>query len=178
MQAKLEIAGEPRTPVPVASPPRLRSVSTLTVTREEADRYVLRDDQGRELALLRAPCDVGRGQIRTGNGTSIVLRHGWRRVIASDGGHPMVLLDRNGALVPGTGGAAQWTIRRRWKAYQGILTRADASITLRLAPLSGRRCEVEACGDWKQRDLVVLTACFALLARRRRDQIIMVTAGH
>ena len=62
--------------------------------------------------------------------------------------------------------------------YEGTLSRPDASITLRLTPLTGRRCAVRVVGDWEQRDLVVLTACFALLARRRRDQIIMVTAGH
>ena len=80
--------------------------------------------------------------------------------------------------MPGTGSDARWAIGRRWKAYEGTLTRDGTSITLRLAPFSGQHCEVKVNGHWAQRDLVVLTATFALLARSRRDQIIMVTAGH
>ena len=45
-----------------------------------------------------------------------------------------------------------------------------------LAALSGRRCDVEISGDWEQPELVVLAACFALLALRRRF-IIIVSGG-
>lgn len=155
-----------------------RSPADLAITREEHGTYVLRDDHARKLAVLRAPTNVGQGQIQTEHATTVVGRYGWRRVIASNGNDPLVVLDRDGTLTPGTGTSARWTIRRRWKVYEGTLSRADASITLRLTPLTGRRCAVRVVGDWEQRDLVVLTACFALLARRRRDQIIMITAGH
>lgn len=154
------------------------SVSTLTVTRVQRARYALTDDEGRQLALLWVRPDVGRGEIRTEHGTWTVRRHGWRRVTAGDVDHPLVRLDPDGALVPGASTAARWTVRRLWRVYKGTLASADRSITLRLAPFSGRSCEVEIGGQWEQRDLVVLTACFGLLARRRRDIIIMVTAGH
>ncbi|MGH3181894.1 MAG: hypothetical protein ACRDOE_08310 [Streptosporangiaceae bacterium] len=67
----------------------LGSVSTLTVTRVQRARYALTDDEGRQLALLWVRSDVGRGEIRTGHGTWTVRRHGWRRVIAGDAGHPL-----------------------------------------------------------------------------------------
>lgn len=155
-----------------------RSPSDLAITREARGTYVLTDQQGRKLAVLRAPTNVGEGDIQTEHGTTVVRRYGWRRVIASNGNDPLVVLDRDGTLLPGTGTGARWTIRRRWKTYEGSLSRPGASITLRLTPLTGRRCDVNVNGDWEQRDLVVLTACFALLARRRLDQIIMITAGH
>jgi hypothetical protein len=153
-------------------------VSTLTVTRVRRSRYSLTDDEGRQLALLSVRPDVGRGEIQTEHGTWTVRRQGWRRVTAGDVHHPLVRLAPDGALVPAAGTAARWSIRRRWRVYEGTLASADRSITLRLAWFSGRGCEVETSGQWEQRDLVVLTACFGLLARRRRDTIIMVTAGH
>ena len=155
-----------------------RSPSHLAITREERGTYELTDQQGRKLAVLRAPTNVGQGDIQTEHATTAVGRYGWRRVIASNGNDPLVVLDRDGTLLPGTGTSARWTIRRRWKTYEGTLSRPDASITLQLTPLTGRRCDVNVDGHWEQRDLIVLTACFALLARRRRDQIIMITAGH
>lgn len=154
------------------------SVSTLTVTWVQRARYALTDDEGRQLALLWVRSDVGCGEIQTEHGIWTVRRHGWRRVLAGDIDHPLIQIDPDGALVPGASTAARWSIRRLWRVYEGTLATADRSITLRLAPFSGRSCQVEISGQWEQRDLVILTACFGLLARRRRDTIIMVTAGH
>jgi len=155
-----------------------RRHSDLAITRDDAGTYVLTDHQGRELGTLRAPTNAGQGAIQTEHDRTAVSRYGSRRVTAGNENDPIVVLDRDHTHLAGTRGLARWTIRRRWKAYEGVLSRPDASITLRLTPFTGRRCDVEVNGHWDQRDLVVLTACFALLVRRRRDQIIMVTAGH
>jgi hypothetical protein len=66
---------------------------------------------------------------------------------------------------------------RDLRAYAGTLTRGGETVLIRLPALSERRLAIELTGDWEHRDLVVLTACFALLARRRRDITIMMAAS-
>jgi hypothetical protein len=63
------------------------------------------------------------------------------------------------------------------RAYQGTLTRGSETIVIHVPALSGRRFAIELTGDWERRDLVILTACFALLARRRRDIAIMIAVS-
>jgi hypothetical protein len=72
--------------------------------------------------------------------------------------------------------AACWVITRNLRAYKGTLTRGGDTIVIVLPALSGGLA-IELTGDWERRDLVVLTACFALLARRRRDIAIMMAVN-
>jgi hypothetical protein len=80
------------------------------------------------------------------------------------------------SIVPGPEQDASWVITRNLRAYKGTLTRGGDTIVIVLPALSGGLA-IELTGDWERRDLVVLTACFALLARRRRDIAIMMAVN-
>lgn len=152
--------------------------TVLTVTRNSLSYdWTLRDESERRCAFLRVGWTVRRAEIRTGDGSWRVRRRGWRQVSAGDRDRPLVRLDPVAALVPGAELGVGWLITWNRRAYQGALTRNGETMRLRMPALSGRRFDVEVTGDWEQRDLVVLTACFALLARRRRDISIMVAVG-
>jgi len=152
-------------------------MTTLTVTREGArGKYLLRDDHRNERASLQVGWPVRRGELRTDAGTWTVRRHGWRRVTVGDDDRPIVRLDHDAAMMPGLPDGGRWGITRTGRTYQGTLTHGSQAMLLRLNAASGRRCAVEVTGDWQQRDLVVLTACFAVLARRRRDITIVIAA--
>ena len=86
---------------------------------------------------------------------------------------PAETTSRCPARGPGGGGE----ISRSWRTCQGTLTHGPAKMTPRRAAVSGRDCRVEVTGDREQRDLVILTACSAFLARRRRDIAIVPAAG-
>ena len=81
------------------------------------------------------------------------------------------------SVVPGPEPDASWAITRNRGGYQGTLIRGGETIVIRLPGLSARRFEIELTGDWERRDLVLLTGCFALLARRRRDLAIMIAVS-
>jgi hypothetical protein len=152
--------------------------AALTVTRNSLSYdWTLQDESERRCAFLRVGWTVRRAEIRTDDGNWRARRRGWRQVTAGDRDQPLVRLDPVAALVPGAELDAGWVITRNRRAYHGTLTRDGQTMRLRMPALSGRRIDVEVTGDWEQRDLVVLTACFALLARRRRDITIMVAAG-
>jgi hypothetical protein len=107
----------------------------------------------------------------------LVRRHVWGQVTAGEGDRPLVRLSRAASVVPGPELDASWVITRNLRAYKATLTRGGETMVIRLPALSGRRLAIELAGDWERRDLVVLTACFALLARRRRDIAIMMAVS-
>jgi hypothetical protein len=151
--------------------------TALTVARKSLSYdWSLTDEDGRRCAFLRVGWTVRRAEIRTDDGSWQVRRRGWRQVTAGDRDQPLVRLEP-ATLVPGAELDVGWVITRNRRAYHGTLTRDGQTMRLRMPALSARRFDVEVTGDWEQRDLVVLTACFALLARRRRDITIMVAAG-
>ncbi|GAA2350307.1 hypothetical protein [Dactylosporangium salmoneum] len=84
-------------------------------------------------------------------------------VVARAGGRPVVALQTSGARVPGPGPQARWSLGR----HSATLTRGADRIEVR-SGWRGARLRVEVTGDWAEPELVVLTACFAVLSRRRQ----------
>lgn len=151
--------------------------TALAVARAAGPEYQLTDEDGRLCASLRVGWPIRRGQISVDDDTTLVRRHVWGQVIAGEGDEPLVRLSRAASAVPGPEPDARWVITRNLRTYQGTLTRGRETIVIRLPALSECRFAIELTGDWERRDLVVLTACFALLARRRRDIAIMIAVS-
>jgi hypothetical protein len=149
-------------------------VTALTVTRATRQEYQLTGEHGCVCASLRVGWPVRRGEISIEQDSWPVRRHVWGQVTAGEGDGPLVRLSRAASVVPGPEADARWEITRTLRAYQGTLTRGSETIVIHLPALSGRRFAIELTGGWERRELVVLTACFALLARRRRDIAIMM----
>jgi hypothetical protein len=149
-------------------------ITALTVTRAPGREYRLTDEHGRVSASLRVGWPVRRGEISIDHNTTAVHRHLGGRVSAGEGDQPHVRLSRAASVVPGPEPDAHWRITRNLRTYHATLTRGNETIAIHVPILSGRRFAIELTGDWEHRDLVVLTACFALLARRRRDIAIMI----
>jgi hypothetical protein len=64
---------------------------------------------------------------------------------------------------------ARWETPRGFRRYEGLLTHDAGRIAARTSTRPGAAVTVEVTGH--QPDLVVLTVCFALLTRRRRDRM-------
>ncbi|NUR51597.1 MAG: hypothetical protein HOV71_26020 [Hamadaea sp.] len=92
-------------------------------------------------------------------------------VAAQAGSGPAVRLHPQKSHVPGPGGPVRWQIGRRGAR----LERDGRSIALRLPAFSRGEAEVEVTGDWPDLELVVLTAVFAVMTRRRRRTIMIIT---
>jgi hypothetical protein len=152
-------------------------VTALTVTRATGREYQLADEHGRVCASLRVGWPVRRGEISIEQDSWPVRRHVWGQITAGKGDEPHVRLSRAASVVPGPELDARWVITRSRRAYQGTLTRESERIVIHLPALSGCRFAIELTGDWERRDLVVLAACFALLARRRRDIATMIAVS-
>jgi hypothetical protein len=153
-------------------------VTPLTVTRRAAGReYQLTGEDGRVCASLRVGWPVRRGEISIAHDTISVRRRLGGQVRAGDGDQSLVRLARTASVVPGPEPDASWAISRNRGGYTGTLIRGGATMAIRLSGLSARRFAVELTGDWERRDLVLLTACFALLARRRRDLALMMAVS-
>jgi hypothetical protein len=156
---------------------RPQSVTALAVTSASRREYQLTDEHGCPRASLRVNWSVRRGEISTEHGTTSVRRLIRGRVKAGEDNQPGVCLSRAASIVPGPVMDASWVITRNLRAYNGTLTRGGDTMVIALPALSGCRLAIELTGDWERRDLVVLTACFALLARRRRDVAIMMAVN-
>jgi hypothetical protein len=149
-------------------------LTALTVTRAAGREYQLTDQHRRVSASLRVGWPARRGEISIEQDSWPVHRHVRGQVTAGESDEPLVRLSRADSLVPGPEPDANWVITRKLGTYHATLTRASANIVIDLPALSGRRFALKLTGDWERRDLVLLTACFALLARRRRDIAIMI----
>jgi len=156
---------------------RPQPVTALTVARATGREYQLTDEHGRVCASLRGGWPVRRGEISIEQDSWPVRRHMWGQVTAGEGDQPVVRLSRAASVVPGREPDASWAITRNRGGYKGTLTRGDETIVILLPALSERRFAIQLTGDWERRRLVILTACFALLARRRRDIAIMIAVS-
>ncbi|UWP79227.1 hypothetical protein Dfulv_29135 [Dactylosporangium fulvum] len=147
-----------------------------TITRDGRGSYVLVGEDGAALGTLTVDRRLRHGTAVTKAGTVPVHSSGLRRRAAWAGDEqvPLLRLEPPDAAVPGlTGG--RWETSRDRQRYFGTLTGDGVRVHL-TAPAGGRGpLLVEADGDWAGRDLVVLTAAFALLARRHADT--MLTAA-
>ncbi|MEU7872373.1 hypothetical protein [Dactylosporangium sp. NPDC049140] len=119
-------------------------------------------------ATLHTRGSMRRGTLRTAAGDFDVEATDRRRlgVAARIDGRPVVALRPDGARVPGAGGAVRWSLGR----HSATLTRGEARVHVQ-SGWRGARLRVEVTGDWAEADLVVLTACFAVLTRRRQRLI-------
>jgi hypothetical protein len=151
-----------------------RPVTALQVTRAAGHGYQLTHEDGRRCAILRLGWLVRRGEISADAGMWPVFRRARGQVITGEADQPLVRLSRATSIVPGPESDARWSISRNRRAYTGTLTRDNGMIVIRMPALSGRQFTIDVTGDWEHRDVVLLTGCFALLARRRRDIAIMV----
>jgi hypothetical protein len=152
----------------------------LAIARTRSGEFRLSDaDEGERASMTVFGIAAG-AEIRTASGSLIAARQGWRTVIAAYRGDPSrsIRLDPRDSRLPGDTAIPTWQIHRRWRYYEGTLHSPAKSMTLRLAPFSGRLCTIDIDGHWNDVEAVALTACYALLVRRQLDQIIMVTAGH
>ncbi|MET8360960.1 hypothetical protein [Micromonospora sp. NPDC005171] len=118
------------------------------------------------------------GEIRTGAGRWTVEPTGRRRIgFTAHGEHGVpVRLDPGRSHVPGPGGVARWSPGR----CGGELVRDGHRLAVRLPGRLGGPIRVDVTGEWAELELVVLTACFALMSQRRRRTLIMmavVSAG-
>lgn len=149
----------------------MMTATTLTV-RKHAGAYVL---DGRP-ASLRTGVSMRRGEIHTAAGTYAVDPTDFHRigVVARAGQRPVVRLHPHRSQVPGPGGTPRWSLGRGG----GVLTRDASRLGVRQACWPGAPVRVEISGPWAELDLVILTACFAVLTRRRqRTFTIMAIVG-
>jgi len=154
------------------------AVARLRVERAAGGTYTLADQGGAERASMAISGIAARAEIVHPDGLVIATRQGWGSVIAQPAaGETTMRLDpQNSHLFDGS--PARWRIRGRWRSYEGALLSEGRSMSFRLKPFSGRSCDIQVDGEWPELGAVALVACYALLVRRKRDQIIMVTAGH
>jgi hypothetical protein len=121
-------------------------------------------------AVLETRGSMRRGRVHTATGEFDLETTDRRRlgVVARVGGRPVVVLDPAGARVPGAGPgpSATWTLGR----HCATLTRGADRVDVR-AEWPGWALRVEVDSTWDEPDLVVLTACFAVLSRRRQRLI-------
>lgn len=95
-------------------------------------------------------------------------------VVTRAGQRPVAWLHPHGSQVPGPGETPHWRLGRSG----GVLTRGSCRIAVRQAGWPGAPVRVEITGVWAELDLVVLTACFALMTRRRKRTLtIMAIVG-
>ncbi|GIH06089.1 hypothetical protein Rhe02_41560 [Rhizocola hellebori] len=122
-------------------------------------------------AALRTGWTWRRAQIRVGERIWAVEPTGRHRigVTAHAGNSPAVRLHPQQSHVPGPGGPVSW---RCW--HRGAeLTRDDGRIRLEISAFARGPVRVDVTGDWPDLDLVVLTAVFALMTRRRHRTLII-----
>ncbi|MCG5435971.1 hypothetical protein [Micromonospora foliorum] len=149
-------------------------MTALTVRKQDA-AFVL---DCAPSASLRTGWTWRCGEIRTGTGRWTVEPTGRRRIgFTARGEHGVpVRLDPGRSHVPGPGGVAHWAPGR----CGGELVRDGNRLAVRLPGRLGGPIRVDVTGEWAELELVVLTACFALMSRRRRRTLIMmavVSAG-
>jgi hypothetical protein len=145
--------------------------TTLTLSRRRRHEYVL--GGGTEPARLSLARGCSRARIEVGDKQYDVVVSGlWDRgvsAVASGGAEPVVRIARKTRLLP-VSGTSSWRIRAHWVGYEAIL-RVDGvgDITVYVSHRSSSPITVVVRGRWPERDLIVLTAAFAILQRRRDD---------
>ena len=144
---------------------------TLTLTRTARNTYVLPGSAQPAVLTLsswRSKADA------TIAGTPYELTMSGlldRAATARRPGHdePIMRIGRKSCVLP-SGHSAVWKVKRGWHGYNATL-RADGlgEISLHLGRRARSDIVAEVAAEWPERDLVVLTAAFALLIRRRDD---------
>ncbi|WP_327032141.1 hypothetical protein [Micromonospora ureilytica] len=149
-------------------------MTALTVRKQDG-AFVLDSPPS---ASLRTGWTWRCGEIRTGTGRWTVAPTDRRRIgFAARGEHGVpVRLDPGRSHVPGPGGVVRWAPGR----CGGELVRDGHRLAIGLPGRRGGPIRVDVTGEWAELELVVLTACFALMSQRRRRTLIVmavVSAG-
>ncbi|GGO25395.1 hypothetical protein [Micromonospora parathelypteridis] len=139
-------------------------MTALTVRKQ--DGVFVLDSGAGGCASLRTGWTWRRGEIRTGAGLWTVAPTDRRRIgVTAQTEHGVaVRLDPLRSHVPGPGGVARWAPGR----CGGELVRDGHRIAVRLPGRLGGPIRVDVTGVWAEVELVTLTACFALMSRRRQ----------
>ncbi|MET7424035.1 hypothetical protein [Dactylosporangium sp. NPDC005555] len=146
-------------------------MTTLTLSRDNArGAYVLTGPDGTVLGSLAADRRVRHGEIVTAAGTTAVHSSGMRRRSACAGPEqaPVLRLDTTAAVVPGLPGA-RWEVTRDRSRFTGVLTGTGVQVVVTVPAGGSGPLQAEVQGEFPGWDLAVLTAAFALLARRHAD---------
>ncbi|WP_329168047.1 hypothetical protein OG709_28300 [Streptomyces sp. NBC_01267] len=149
---------------------------TLTLTKSHGS-YVLEGTAGD--ASLETGKSMRRGEITVSGRTLPVEVNNPRRTgITVGGSSPVLRLDHQDSFLPGSGKAVQWELSRSFRGYRAAVVSGGDRIDLWLPKFHGKSVEVKVDGDWDQLELVALSACFAVLSRRRGDAFrAMAVAG-
>jgi hypothetical protein len=125
---------------------------------------------GTPRGTLRAGRGLVRADATTAEGTWSLRALGRRRlrITAGQPDAPVLVLEPPLARWAGTDAPAGWSTPRGFRRYEGVLTRPGGRVAARTSTRAGAPVDVDLVG--RHPDLVVLTVCFALLARRRRDR--------
>ncbi|MFI5959979.1 hypothetical protein [Cryptosporangium sp. NPDC051539] len=142
------------------------NTTTETFTLQRHRRTFTLDDGRSTLHLGRAP---KHGDVTTAAGTWPVRILSFRGLAAEAG--DFLRLHPKGAVLPD--GPARWTVHR----HSAELSRGGARIVVRESGWFRKTATVEVTGAWADLDLVVLTACFAVLARQRRRVMLMTAVA-
>lgn len=152
---------------------------TTTKVTKRSGAYVFDADAGTQ-ASLRTGLTKRHGTITVGGEKLEAKINDHRRtgVTVERGGTAVMRLDPEGSFLPG-GEPAGWQVLRGLGGYSATLTGGSGRIEFQLSRY-GKTVELSADGSWPQFELVALTACFALLTRRRSDnaRTAAVTGGH
>lgn len=156
-------------------------MTALTLSRDNArGAYMLTGADGTVLGSLTADRRYRHGDTVSAAGSVPVHSEGMRRraACAGDEHAPALRLDPAGCVVAGLPGA-RWEVTRDRGSFTGTLSGTGAHGAVRIvvtAPAGGGGpLHADVQGDLPGWDLVVLTAAFGLLARRRADT--MLTAA-
>ena len=153
-------------------------MTALTV-RKQHGAFVLDSGAGPRASLRTTGWTWRCGEIRTDAGLWTVEPTDRRRIgVTARAEHgAAVRLDPSRSHVPGPGGVTRWAPGR----CGGELVRDGHLLAVRLPGRAGGPIRVDVTGEWAELDLVALTACFALLTRRRQRTLVMMavisTAG-
>ncbi|MEH1164159.1 hypothetical protein V6V47_02085 [Micromonospora sp. CPCC 205539] len=144
----------------------------ITSTVRKQDGVFVLDSAAGPRASLRTGWTRRCGEIRTAAGIWTVRPTDRRRIgFTAHAEHGVaVRLDPRRSHVPGPGGVARWAPGR----CGGELVRDGQRLAVRLPGRSGGPIRVDVTGVWAEVELVTLTACFALLSRRRQRTLIMM----
>jgi hypothetical protein len=132
-------------------------MTTLTM-RKMRGVYVLNGHD----AQLQTGWTMRRGEIRVDGRVWTVTPTDRHRIgVCAHAEHGVaVRLDPRQSHVPGPGGPVRWEAGRN----RAVLARDGNRISVRTGRRSAR---IEVTGSWPELELVALTACFALMTRRR-----------
>ncbi|MFC7548088.1 hypothetical protein [Plantactinospora sp. GCM10030261] len=146
--------------------------TTLIVRRTGRGTWAAHDVAGRPVGTMHTGRGLATAELRAASGvwTARAGARGRCRVTAGPADRPHLRLEPPHAQITGVGGPVRWNLGRNLRQYRGTLASGTGRIAARTRAFAGGAVEAEVEGQWP--DLVVLAVCFAVLTRKRRDQML------